>query len=52
MAVLLLWRVVTFTMLIIFLRQARPLLPTEQRSIERDLKHAFANEEGNTFYIE
>lgn len=51
-AVLILWRVVTFTMLIIFLRQARPLLPIEQQSITRDLKRAFAEEEGNAYYVE
>ena len=41
MIVLLLWRVITFTMLIVFLRQARHLDPKEYKSIEKDLRQAF-----------
>ena len=50
MMVLLLWRVITFTMLIVFLRQARPLYPNEYRSIEKDLRQAFAIED-DTMYV-
>ena len=45
MIVLLLWRVITFTMLIVFLRQARHLYPNEYKSIEKDLRQAFAVED-------
>ena len=45
MLVLLLWRVITFTMLIVFLRQARHLYPNEYKSIEKDLRQAFAVED-------
>ena len=45
MAVLLLWRVITFTMLIVYLRQARHLYPNEYKSIERDIRQAIAVED-------
>ena len=42
MIVLLLWRVITFTMFIVFLRQARHLFPNEYKSIEKEIRQAFA----------
>ena len=47
-----LWRVITVTMLIVFLRQAKPLFPNEYKAIEKDLRQAFATEDDNvTLYM-
>ena len=51
MIIRMLWRVVTLTMLIVFLRQARPLFPNEYKSIEKDLRQAFATEDDNTVCV-
>ena len=51
MATLLLWRVITVTMLIFFLRQSRHLYPSELKSIEKDLRSAFATEDDTTYVV-
>lgn len=38
-------------MLIVFLRQAKLLLPNEYKAIEKDLRQAFATEDDNTLYV-